>query len=210
MRIFSFFLMAFFTGALLAAPACASAPGGAAAKTAAVKSLGLLGRPATPVSEKEAMAWYNHCAEDKISKVSLTKLEKEALCSCAAMGLRAEMTDEDLFRMKDITKPIGQAAMTKMLEKVYLPCAFLPLRATIVRECEGRLSGTQNKDQVPRVCGCVADRTMAYVTKVGPSEAVYRMRLYGGAAADLFDVLRSGSGYTNALTRAHDECFYGR
>lgn len=169
----------------------------------------LMPSPSTPVSDQQANAFYAQCRDNPTGLQQLTPPQREYLCRCLGAGLKAEMNVEDVRQMRDRATPVGRAALVKMMGKVYFPCTLKPIEDSVRAECERRAAANPTfASGGQQYCGCLANKMVSYVQKVGVPETLYRL-ISTGEMMEPFDALTSSSGYSQELLRGYYDCFGG-
>jgi hypothetical protein len=156
----------------------------------------------------QANEYYHTCTTDNARLAQLNPIARDMMCSCVAAGIEAEMTEEDYKQMTRVTEKAGRAAFTKLLEKVYMPCANTPLDQMIRNDCSKRYGGPAAGRTALAGCNCVANRVALYVQKVGVADILYTVQL-AKKFSEPFDILTNTSGYQSELLKGYAACFGG-
>jgi hypothetical protein len=162
----------------------------------------------TPITTQQSNEYYLSCITNPGAMPRFNPLQKEYLCSCAAVGIQANLTAEELASIRDTKTPAGRAAMTTMLETAYFPCALPMMEENLSDECRRRSRGSSFGVTGMRYCGCVVNRVMSYVRTVGISDTIYNLSFNGGVSEPV-DALINGSGYNHEMIRSYEACFGG-
>ena len=96
------------------------------------------------------------------------------LCACTAANIPDGMSAQDISVFQD-NSPAGQQARQRMMLNVYAPCLQYPARAITNYNCMNTPELQGRVNNVPALCGCVADGIGQYIAANGP--AVMRQSL---------------------------------